>query len=615
VNVATLIRAAQTAEATGQIAKAVQLCNQALFLQPRCVEALLILGAIAARQGRSREAEDYLRRAVTANPNSYDANRWLTTLLIGRNGGAEAVAFGQEAVRLRPNDGEAHAVLGLAAMGKGESALAIASFRRATELSPEMSGAYHNLGVAFQREESFDEAIDAFTKAIALSPTVAESYMHLGRCFLAKAQGEEALKCAETALKLNPNSKIARQLFSDARYVAVQGENGQRYIAQAIQEDPMSAFPHALMASRLQEQGDFDGAEESIRRSTELQPNQGFAYYSLAHNRKMREGDRALIERIDAISKEAELHSVEKQFIHFALGKMFDDLGEYERAIRHLDLAHQDPGNESLLGEKPDAERQAAKVQRFTSFFTAELLDRFKGVGSDSAEPIFIFGMPRSGTTLLEQIVSRHSQVGGGGELFFWRDNVRPIIDISNDDIVVPELQKAAGRYLELIRSISPGVDHVTDKFPSNYVYLGLLHLAFPNSKFIHARRHPIDTCLSMYMRPFSTNQGLGRTRRQIVETYRLYLKLMEHWRATFAPNRIIEVQYEQLVQNPEEITRRVIAHCGLDWEDACLRPQEGDRRVITFSKWQVRQPVYTTSVERWRHYEPWLDIFSELLA
>jgi hypothetical protein len=167
---------------------------------------------------------------------------------------------------------------------------------------------------------------------------------------------------------------------------------------------------------------------------------------------------------------------------------------------------------------------------------------------------------------------------------------------------------------LEFIRSKAPGKAHVTDKFPSNYVYLGLLHLIYPKARFIHARRNPLDTCLSIYMRPFSTNQGLGRTRRQIVDSYRLYRDSMQHWGEVLGPDRFITVDYEQLVLNPEPMIRKVIEYCGLQWEDACLRPEEGDRRVLTFSMWQVRQPVYTSSVERWRKYEPWLGIFRELI-
>jgi tetratricopeptide (TPR) repeat protein len=606
VNIESLIRAARSAEATGQNAKAVQLCNQALFLKPACVDALLILGALAARQGRVGDAEGLLRRAYAADPSSYDAVRWLTTLLIGRSGGTEAVKFGRAAVSLRPMEAESHAILGLAAMGAGDSGTAIEGFARALEISPNMAGAYHNLGVAYQREDSFQEAVDAFERAIELAPKVAESHIHLGRCYVATNRPDEAIVCANRALELNPKSVMAKQLLSDATYLAVLGEKGMERIRQTVEQDPHSGFPHALLASRLQEQGNFTDAEPSILKSIDLQPEQGFAYYLFAHNRRIRDDDRPMVLQMEALGDRASLHPEDLQYLHFGLGKAYDDLKDFERAIRHFDLAHEHPGQTPQHGQR--------KTERFCQIFTKELLDRCKDLGLDSDEPIFIFGMPRSGTTLLEQILSRHSSVGGAGELFFWRDHSRKIVNLRERTLNTRELTKAGQQYLDFIRSKDPGMAHITDKFPSNYLYLGLLSTIYPKARFIHARRNPLDTCLSIYMRPFHTTDGLGRTRRQIVETYQSYLASMEHWRSILGPERILDVDYEALVQDPETWTRKVIEHCGLAWEDACLRPQEGDRRVLTFSMWQVRQPVYTTSVERWRNYEPWLGIFRELI-
>lgn len=609
MTIESLIHAARNAESSGQLGRTVQLCHLALQQNPNCVDALLILGSLGARHGRVAEAEGFLRRAYAADHRCYDAVRWLTTLLIGHEGGSESVEFGQIAVQLMPNEAEPYVILGLAALGQGNPALAIASLQKAVELAPDMAGAWHNLGIAYQFEESYEEAIDAFQHAVELAPDVAESYTHLGRCFLVEELGDQALDCARKAVDLAPDSLEAKRLLADAYFSAVHGDNGLILIEQAVAAEPHSSFPYALLGSRLQEQGDFAEAEASLQKSIELQPTQGFAYYVLAHNRKMREDDRTEIARMEAASLSPSLTLEERQYVHFALGKAFDDLRDYEKAIRHFDLAHEETES------SPVPIRQHSNVvHRYNQLFSKQTLERFAEVANPSDAPIFIFGMPRSGTTLLEQIVSRHSTVGGAGELFFWRDHSRRIVNLSEGALNTKELQKAGAKYLELIRSKAPGKAHISDKFPSNYVYLGMLHLIFPNATFIHARRNPLDTCLSIYMRPFSTNQGLGRTRRQIVDTYKLYRQSIQAWRHILGPDRFLDVDYEQLVQNPEAMTRKIIAHCGLDWEDACLRHQEGDRRVVTFSKWQVRQPVYTTSVERWRNYEPWLGVFEELV-
>jgi tetratricopeptide (TPR) repeat protein len=427
-------------------------------------------------------------------------------------------------------------------------------------------------------------------------------------------KGDEAVECATRALDLNPTLTGAERLRARASFAAVVGERPEGNIERAIRRTPNSGFPHALMASHLQEKGDFVAAEHSLMRSLELEPRQGLAYYLLAHNRKVRESERALYEGIEPLSKQKDLDSAQIQYLNFALGKAFDDLREYEKAIRYLDLANNESDGAENVAPTPDSVRHAWRSRRYIELFTPEFMEQFRELGLESAEPIFIFGMPRSGTTLLEQILSRHSNVGAAGEQSFWRNSGRRILSLEKGRLHPDELQRAGHRYLARIRSISPGSAHVTDKFPSNFVYLGLLDLVFPNARFIHARRHPLDTCLSMYMRPFYDIQEAGHTRQRIVDSYRLYRESMVHWRRALKPGRFLEVDYEELVTHPEPVTRRVIDYCGLEWEDACLHPEQGERRVITFSKWQVRQPVYTTSVERWRNYEPWLGVFKELL-
>ena len=566
--------------------RAIALCQHALLFDRTCLDALLILGSFAARTGRVVEAEGLLRQALTVDPNNHDALRWLTTLLISKKGGTDAVEFGIRLVALSPNDVQAQVVLGLAYIGNGNDEQAIASFKRALELDPELVGAYHNMGIAYQRQENYEEAIAAFRRATELSPNLTEAIYHLAKCHLAVDQADEALLCAYKVIELAPNSRAGRQLVSDCSFAAVHGDHGIEHIRRAIEKDAKAAFPHAVLGSLLQEEGSFSEAESEIQTSINLQPNQGFAYYLLAHNRKIVEADRPTIEKIDEISRQSLSELEERQYIHFALGKAYDDLGEFEKAISHLDLAHeQEPGKES----DPKLEQHklhAIRADGFIQAFSKQVLQQFPETALDSIEPIFIFGMPRSGTTLLEQIVSRHSTVGAAGELFFWRDHARRIINLRQSALNPSELKLAGRKYLELIRSKAPGKLHVTDKFPSNYLYLGLLQMVFPNAKFIHARRHPLDICLSIYMRPFSTNQGLGRTRREIVDSYKAYRRSMDHWKDVMGADRFIEVEYEQLVQDPEHMTRNIIAKCGLEWEDACLTPQEGNRRVSIRLLW-----------------------------
>jgi tetratricopeptide (TPR) repeat protein len=614
LNTPQLIQAARAAESFGQIGRAEQLCRQVLFVDPKCVDALLLAGSIAARSNRVGEATALLRKALVEAPDSYDAVRWLAGLRMGLDGGEEAIELAQAAVRLRPKEPDPHVLLGMAYVAVQESRRAIPCFQEAVRLSPKMAGAYHNLGVAFQRDECKDEAIEAFQKALELAPGSVVTLLHLGTVYLTIEATDKAIECAQRAFELQPGSRGARRLLDDAQMTAVRSHNSDRHIREAIEQHPEASFPHALMGGRLQEQGKFDEAEEAILRSIELQRVQGFAYFQFAQNRKIKESDRPTLEQIEAVLQDPGLHPNDACYIHFALGKAYDDLKEYERAIGHLDKANTEGevGTPEIEGGTPT---YTSRVRAYRRLFTREFLERYQDIGFESDKPIFIFGMPRSGTTLLEQIISRHSTVGAAGEQLFWRDQRRRVVDLREGVLQVERLKSTGQKYLDLLSDLAPGSPHVTDKFPSNYVQLGLLQLLYPKAHFIHARRHPIDTALSVYMRPFLGVREFGNTKRKIVDSYKLYVETMEHWREVLPPGRFLEVDYELMVTRPDEMIRRVIAFCDLEWEDACLRPEEGDRRVITYSKWQVRQPVYTTSVARWRNYEPWLGTFGELFG
>jgi hypothetical protein len=249
-------------------------------------------------------------------------------------------------------------------------------------------------------------------------------------------------------------------------------------------------------------------------------------------------------------------------------------------------------------------------AERFTSaFFAAN-----RELGRDDETPLLIVGMLRSGSTLVEQILSSHPAIAAGGELPFWpRRPSSP--GIANATFLTPEAAHDLSRdYLGLLRRIGPQAARVTDKAPFNFHRLGLIHLLLPRARIIHCRRHPVDTCLSMYFLQFSERIDFISDKGDLAFAYRQYARLMEHWRAVLPPDRFIDVDYENLVADREAVTRRLIAFTGLDWHDACLEPERNRRVVTTMSLWQARQPVYTTSIARWRRYEPWLGELRQLL-
>jgi hypothetical protein len=242
------------------------------------------------------------------------------------------------------------------------------------------------------------------------------------------------------------------------------------------------------------------------------------------------------------------------------------------------------------------------------------LIARAPELGSRDAKPVLIIGMPRSGTTLVEQIVSMHPAAAAGGELHFWNERGAAWSRSGAAGSEMPFLARAAADYLSVLRAIAPKASRVTDKMPFNFLWAGLIHLAFPRAIIIHCRRAAVDTALSIHQTHFHPGVAFPTGGAELVAYFRGYQRLIDHWRSVLPADRFIEVDYEDLTSKPEPVIRRIIAACGMGWHDACLRPECNPRAVKTPSKWQTRQPIYRTSVARWRRYEPWLGPLRELV-
>jgi Sulfotransferase family len=322
-----------------------------------------------------------------------------------------------------------------------------------------------------------------------------------------------------------------------------------------------------------------------------------------------------LIDHMRDLAEQPGLDAASRIAVRFGLGKAFDDLGEYAEAMRHYDAGNQ----LRATWERLDRAGLAAQMDSTIALFNAETLERAaqslprpERPGDDM--PVFIVGMVRSGTTLIEQILSSHPAVAAGGELSFWQTRVSGWRILTIGPAEALTLAEAADDYRALLRKIGPEALRVTDKAPANLELLGIIRLAFPHARIIHCRRRPIDTCLSIYFTNFLERHDFAWNRGDLVFFYRQYERLMDHWRRVLPSGRFTEVEYEAMVANPEAETRRLVAFCGLDWDDACLAPEQNQRVVKTQSMWQARQPLYKTSVARWRRYEPWLGELRELL-
>jgi len=338
------------------------------------------------------------------------------------------------------------------------------------------------------------------------------------------------------------------------------------------------------------------------------EPGRAGIYYDLVRTRPLTEADRPLIRRMLAAARSLD-GAEERVKLHLAIAKAFDDLHDYAQAMRHIAKANQARKSLVTFDGGAIARHVDAVIARFTPDFIASRVER----GNPSALPVMIVGMPRSGTTLVEQILSSHPAVVGAGELHFWstRD---PLFDPRRTDAWLSEYQSETAREaLGRLAEIAPNARRVIDKNPFNFFWLGVINVVFPKAIIIHCRRHPIDTCLSISSTYLAPRADFPADSESLVTYYRHYERLMAHWRAVLPPERFIEVDYEPLIADPEAASRKLIAALSLDWDPACLRPEQNPRVVKTNSTWQVRQPIYGTAVERWRRYEPWLGALREL--
>jgi tetratricopeptide (TPR) repeat protein len=460
-------------------------------------------------------------------------------------------------------------------------------------------------GLALERKGRVQEAMVAYELAAAELP---QARSRLARTLEGLGLVDEAIGHFRAAAGPAPASAERRLDLVMALVLEENVAEAEARLREVLIADPNLDEAHTLLGRILAESGRFEAAAECFERALALQPGKAGVYYHLVRSRKLTEGDRPLVRRMLAAAPSVTLaeHRVK---VHLAIAKAFDDLADYGQAMRHIAKANTVRKTLSAF----DRKALAGYVDSLINLFSPSFLARHIARGDPSERPALIVGMPRSGTTLCEQILSSHSAVAGAGELRFWigRD---PLFDERHDDDWIDACRRsAANDYLELLDALAPKAARVIDKNPFNFFCLGFFHIAFPRARIIHCRRHPIDTCLSIVSTHITARGAFPADLDDLVFYYRQYARLMEHWRASLPAERFIEVDYESVVADPEPQARALVAALGLGWEAACLRPEQNRRVVKTSSAWQVRQPIYNASLERWRRYEPWLGPLRDL--
>jgi tetratricopeptide (TPR) repeat protein len=610
-----LLLEAVLAHRAGALAEAAGKCDRLLALEPGFVPALVLRGTIAGKSGGRPLGIELLRRAVALDRRSGAALDELATLLLAEGDPGEAVSLSQRALRLNPKDVAAHNNLGLARLAEDRPAKAAASFETAAALQPERAVLHGNLGLALQRLGRNREAVDAYRRAVALSASDTDSAARLARLLFAEDRRDEALTCLRRAAAAQPNDARSQMQIADVLLAEGEVSEATDRLRRAAALDPKSGDADRLLGDALRQQGRFEEAVASHRRAIAAQPRLADAYLGLVSAHRVTTADGALVAAMLALVEEPGLGAEAAAALHYALGKSFDDLARYGEAMHHFDAANRICGERlRRAGRAIDRERHAGNVDRLIALFTTDFFEARRAFGGADELPVLVVGMIRSGTTLVEHILSSHPEVSAGGELRFWGNRGGLLADVESGAFDAAAAAGIAEDYCGMLRRLAPGARRVTDKMPTNFLLLGLIHMTLPRARIIHCRRNPVDTCLSIYMTPYGNLPDFAHDPDTIAFYWEEYARLMAHWRRVLPADIFLEIDYEELVARREAVTRQLVAFCGLDWDERCLRPEANDRVVRTPSAWQVRQPVHANSVARWRHYEEWLGPFRRLL-
>jgi tetratricopeptide (TPR) repeat protein len=535
--------------------------------------------------------------------------------LAGRQIGKAVMAW-VEALQRDPNNPVILYYLGHASLLSQRFTQAIGLLQRALDLQPDLAPAHYAMGLALQSIGHDGAAITAYRRAIAVSPELAEAHARLGVLLNGTSDQAAAVASFRRAAAAAPDTTIGRLALAKALIAEYRYEQAEAVLRASLTHDPENADTCKVLGDVLLSGGRLEEAEAAYRRAVVTAGEPAAAYHGLVTARKLTEADRPLVATMHSVLHGAPLSLLPRMIMHFALGKALDDLGDYAAAMQHFDAANALRRQTHRLDRTALAGYFDQTIARFTPAFFAAHAGfgdaahagpgdaAHAGFGDPSALPLLVLGMPRSGTTLTEQILSSHRLIAGGGEIAFWAEH-GSIWETGEANAA--SSGRIIGNYLRRLRNVSGTAERVIDKTPMNFIWIGLIHLLFPNARIIHCKRDPIDTCLSLYSTYFTTRMDFAADRDDLVFFYQQYQRLMAHWKSVLPADRLFEIQYEELVADREQRSRDLLAFCGVDWDEACLVPERNRRPVRTASLWQVRQPVYQTPTPRRRRYEPWL--------
>jgi len=522
---------------------------------------------------------------------------------------AAAIAPLREAASLQPANATIQHDLGLACLEANRLPDAVAALKAAVAANPRYTDAWFRLGIALEKLDDAGSAIFAYDRTTELLPSHTEAWFRAGALVYTLGHLQEAIGCFRRAAATGPKTGFGRLGAARALLAEHRDAEAEKLLRQTLALDPKNAIALDLLGNLLADAGRFEDARGMFAAAIANAPLMAGSYYDLARCRPITPEETGLLARMEAALESPGLENAHRLRVYLALGKAAADLNDPARAMRAFDAADD---LRRQLGQF-DAAAFDTEITRMISRFTPDVIAQAPALGSPDASPVLIMGMPRSGTTLVEQIISCHPDVTARGELNFWNERGAAWLSANAARLEAPFLASAARDYLAILHKNSRK-PRVTDKMPFNFIWAGLIHMAFPRATIIHCRRAPIDTALSIHQTHFNPLLAFPTGGADLVKYFRAYRRLTDHWRKILPADRYFEVEYEALTANPAGIIPRIIAATGLPWNETCLHPERNPRIVKTPSKWQARQPIYRDAIARWRRYEPHLGPLRPLL-
>ena len=512
----------------------------------------------------------------------------------GKSAAAPSARTGARNAQLLLTQGAEH-------LARGAPMEALQCYQHLVNFDPRSAPARNGLGIALAQLGRYSEAEDELRRAIGIRAAFPEAHFNLAGVLQSTGRFGESEMPLRRALKLKPAYLDARVSLGMSLVLLGRLQEARDCYERALSSAPRN--PQALVGIGQIEalNGNFSAAEAAYRSALEVDPKLSYAWAGLAGLRRMTAADSAWLKHAEQIVT-AGLEPMNEATLRFAMGKYCDDVGDFPRAFRNYERAN---ALQKMRAPPYDATERSRFVEARVKAYTPEVLRQAPADASDSERPVFVVGMPRSGTSLVEQIIASHPSAHGAGELDFWTTAVHKHESAVRAGLLAElPVRKLATAYLQVLTGRSRDALRVVDKAPINSEYLGLIHWVFPRARIIYLRRDPIDTCLSCYFQQFSPQMNFATDLSNLAHYYAEHRRLMAHWRSLLPAETLLDVPYAELIADQEKWTRKILDFVDLPWDARCLDFHTTARTVNTASVWHVRQKIYTSSIGRWRNYQ-----------